>query len=56
MEPARPAKKTRRVEAKKAYRGPTLVVYGSITKLTQSSSGSGADGGIIRAASMTPCL
>jgi hypothetical protein len=55
MERARPAKNTGRVEAKKDYRKPTLVLYGSITKLTQTASGSGADTGIPMS-SMAPCL
>jgi len=32
---------------KKVYARPSLVEYGSIAKLTQSGSGSGADGGAI---------
>ncbi len=30
---------------KKPYAAPRLVAYGSVTKLTQGGSGSGADGG-----------
>lgn len=30
---------------RKSYRKPTLVEYGSVTKLTQGTIGSGVDGG-----------
>jgi hypothetical protein len=53
MERARP-EQAKRAEAKKRYSRPTLVVYGSITKLTQGSSGSGTDAGPGKRA--TPCL
>ncbi len=32
---------------KRAYTTPTLVIYGSITALTQNGVGSGIDGGLI---------
>ena len=32
-------------DARKAYAPPSLVVYGSIAKLTQDGNGSGTDGG-----------
>jgi hypothetical protein len=53
MERARPVQE-KRGEAKKRYSRPTLVVYGSITKLTQGSSGSGVDAGVGKRA--LPCL
>ena len=47
MERARPVTQARGAESKKAYGSPNLVVYGSIAKLTQQASGSGADGNFI---------
>ena len=41
--------------AKKAYRSPELVEYGSVAKLTQATAGSGADGGK-KASQMKACL
>ena len=40
---------------KKAYRPPRLTEYGSVAKLTQSTAGSGADGGR-KASQMKTCL
>jgi hypothetical protein len=53
MERARPVQ-DKRPEGKKRYSRPTLVVYGSITKLTQGSSGSGTDAGVGHM--VLPCL
>jgi hypothetical protein len=41
--------------AKKPYRAPRLTEYGSVAKLTQSTAGSGADGGM-KASQMMTCL
>jgi hypothetical protein len=41
--------------AKKPYGRPRLTEYGSVAKLTQSSAGSGADGGS-KASQMMTCL
>ena len=46
MERARPEQEAQGVEDKKSYTRPTLVVYGSITKLTQGISASGAEVGV----------
>jgi hypothetical protein len=40
---------------KKSYRSPRLTDYGSIAKLTQSTAGSGLDGGK-KASQMMTCL
>jgi hypothetical protein len=40
---------------KRPYVRPALVAFGSVAKLTQSGSGSGADGGTIPGMTM-PCL
>ena len=41
--------------AKKRYERPRLTEYGSVAKLTQSTAGSGADGGS-KASQMMTCL
>jgi len=45
----------RETAGKKRYRTPELIEYGSVAKLTQSSAGSGADGGG-NASKMKSCL
>ena len=40
---------------KKPYRSPQLTEYGNVAKLTQSTAGSGADGGR-KASQMKTCL
>ena len=42
-------------QAKKTYVAPSLVEYGSIEKLTQTGSGTGADGGMVAGMQMA-CL
>ncbi len=44
-----------RGEAKKPYAPPSLVVYGSVAKLTQTQDGSGTDGGPV-GMSLMMCL
>lgn len=57
MERARPVDQSQGPEAKKSYGGgPTLVVYGSIAKLTQGASGSGPETGVTHMTLPTPCL
>lgn len=41
--------------SKKFYRTPQLTEYGNVAKLTQSTAGSGADGGR-KASQMKSCL
>jgi len=41
--------------SKKSYRTPQLTEYGNVAKLTQSTAGSGADGGR-KASQMKSCL
>jgi hypothetical protein len=53
--PAPPPEGAPAGRAKKPYRAPQLTEYGSVAKLTQSSAGSGADGGM-KASQMKSCL
>jgi hypothetical protein len=53
MKAAPEESKERPAPKREPYRKPTLVEYGSISKLTQSGNGSGTDGGTTPGMTMT---